>query len=133
VSELGVPGRRVLFSDHHRAHAACAFLTSPSRRAAIMTADGVGEWATFSLGRGERKGDGGVSVAVLREVPFPHSLGMLYSTFTSFLGFPVNEGEYKVMGLASYGRPRFEASVKKLLFRTLDGAFGLDMRYFDYH
>jgi carbamoyltransferase len=133
VSELGVPGKRVLFADHHRSHAACAFLTSPARDAAILTADGVGEWATFSVGRGRRGDDGTVSVDVLREVRFPHSLGMLYSTFTAFLGFPVNEGEYKVMGLASYGAPRFEESVRKLLRRTADGAFALDMRYFDYH
>jgi len=133
ASELGVPGKRVLFTEHHQAHAACAFLTSPSQRAAILTADGVGEWATFSLARGERRVDGIVSLDVLREVHFPHSLGMLYSTFTAFLGFVVNEGEYKVMGLASYGKPRFEASVKKLLRRTPDGAFALDMQYFEYH
>jgi carbamoyltransferase len=132
-SHLGVPGKRILFTEHHQAHAACAFLTSPAERAAILTADGVGEWATLSVARGERYEDGRVSVETLREVRFPHSLGMLYSTFTAFLGFPVNEGEYKVMGLAAYGKPRLEASVKKLIRRTPDGAFALDMSYFEYH
>jgi carbamoyltransferase len=133
VSELGIPSKRVLFTEHHQAHAAYAFLTAPTRSAAILTADGVGEWATLSIGRGERRDDGSVSIDILREVRFPHSLGMLYSTFTAFLGFPVNEGEYKVMGLASYGKPTFEASLRKILSRTPDGAFALDMRYFDYH
>ncbi len=133
ASELGVPGKRVLFTEHHEAHAAYAFLSSPARNAAILTADGVGEWATLSLGTAERHDDGRVSFQILREIRFPHSLGMLYSTFTAFLGFAVNEGEYKVMGLASYGKPRFEESVKKVLHRTDDGAFALDMSYFDYH
>src|SRR6266542_2777695 len=132
-SQLGVRSSRILFAEHHQSHAAEAFLTAPTRRAAILTADGVGEWATLSLGRGSIGGDGAVSLELMRELRFPHSLGMLYSTFTAYLGFPVNEGEYKVMGLASYGKPGFEASVKKLLQRTLDGAFALDMRYFDYH
>jgi len=132
-AHLGVSGKKILFTEHHHAHAACAFLTSPTKRAAILTADGVGEWATLSVGRGERHDDGTVSLDSLREVHFPHSLGMLYSTFTAFLGFAVNEGEYKVMGLAAYGKPRFEASVKKLLRRTADGAFALDMDYFEYH
>jgi carbamoyltransferase len=132
-SHLGVPGERILFTEHHQAHAACAFLTSPARRAAILTADGVGEWATLSVGKGERHEDGQVSIDTLREVHFPHSLGMLYSTFTAFLGFAVNEGEYKVMGLAAYGKPRLEALVKKLIVRTPDGAFNLDMSYFEYH
>lgn len=133
ASHLGVPSKRILFTEHHQAHAACAFLTAPTKRAAILTADGVGEWATLSVGKGERHDDGTVSLDSLREVHFPHSLGMLYSTFTAFLGFAVNEGEYKVMGLASYGKPRFEASVKKLIRRTPDGAFSLDMNYFEYH
>jgi carbamoyltransferase len=130
---LGVPGARILFTEHHRAHAAYSFFTAPTRRAAILTADGVGEWATLSIGEGARHDDGTASVEVNREVRFPHSLGMLYSTFTAFLGFAVNEGEYKVMGLASYGKPRFEAAVKKLIRRTPDGAFALEMDYFDYH
>jgi len=132
-SHLGVSGSKILFTEHHQAHAAAAFLTAPTRQAAILTADGVGEWATLSVGHGERSADGKVTVDLLREVHFPHSLGMLYSTFTAFLGFEVNEGEYKVMGLAAYGQPRFAAEVRKLAARTEDGAIRLDLDYFDYH
>jgi carbamoyltransferase len=131
-SHLGVAGDKILFTEHHQAHAACAFLTAPTEEAAILTADGVGEWATFSIGRGSRK-DGKARIELLREIHFPHSLGMLYSTFTAFLGFEVNEGEYKVMGLASYGSPTRADDVRKLISRTPDGAFALDMAYFDYH
>jgi carbamoyltransferase len=132
-SQLGVPGRKILFAEHHRSHAAAAFLTSPSREAAILTADGVGEWATLSLGRGKVHSDGRTELDLLREIRFPHSLGMLYSTFTAWLGFPVNEGEYKVMGLASYGAPTFAQEVRKILHRTADGGFSLDLSYFDFH
>jgi carbamoyltransferase len=136
-SHLGVPGKKILFTEHHQAHAAAAFLTAPTEDAAILTADGVGEWTTLSVGRGKRGGGGGgekkTSIEILREIRFPHSLGMLYSTFTAFLGFTVNEGEYKVMGLASYGEPRFADAVRKVIRRTPDGAFALDMAYFDYH
>ena len=132
-SQLGVPGRKILFTEHHQAHAAAAFLTAPSRAAAILTADGVGEWATLSLGRGAVRDDGTTELQPLREIRFPHSLGMLYSTFTAWLGFPVNEGEYKVMGLAAYGRPTFANEVRKILRRTPDGGFALDLSYFDYH
>src|SRR5450432_1218007 len=132
-SHLGVPGRKVLFTEHHQSHAAAAFLTAPTRRAAILTADGVGEWATLTVGHGERRSDGGSAITLLREIRFPHSLGMLYSTFTAFLGFAVNEGEYKVMGLASYGRPTMTDAVRKIIRRTADGAFQLDMDYFDFH
>lgn len=131
-SRLGVPARKILFSDHHRSHAAAAFLTAPTRRAAILTADGVGEWATLSAGTGSR-GPEGTRIDLDREIRFPHSLGMLYSTFTAFLGFAVNEGEYKVMGLAAYGRPNRVDAVRKLVRRTADGAFRLDLDFFDYH
>ncbi|HEY8042152.1 MAG TPA: carbamoyltransferase N-terminal domain-containing protein [Polyangiaceae bacterium] len=131
-SWLGVRSDRILFCEHHRSHAAAAFLTAPTREAAILTADGVGEWATLSLGRGKR-GERGTELELLREIRFPHSLGMLYSTFTAFLGFPVNEGEYKVMGLASYGEPRFADQVRAIVERTKDGAFRLDMSFFEYH
>jgi carbamoyltransferase len=131
-SWLGVPGSKILFAEHHRSHAAAAFLTAPTKEAAILTADGVGEWATLSLGRGKRTPDK-TTLDLLREIRFPHSLGMLYSTFTAFLGFQVNEGEYKVMGLASYGKPRFADDVRKVIQRTDDGAFQLDMRFFEYH
>ncbi|HEY6006151.1 MAG TPA: carbamoyltransferase C-terminal domain-containing protein, partial [Anaeromyxobacter sp.] len=133
ASRLGVPGRKILFTEHHQAHAAAAFLAAPTREAAILTADGVGEWATLSVGRGAKGADGACTLELLRELRFPHSLGMLYSTFTAFLGFEVNEGEYKVMGLASYGQPRFEDEVRAVLRPTPDGAFALDLRYFDFH
>ncbi len=132
-SQLGVPGKRILFAEHHQSHAAAAFLTAPTRRAAILTADGVGEWATLSLGRGAIADDGAITLELLRELRFPHSLGMLYSTFTAYLGFPVNEGEYKVMGLASYGKPAFEPQVRKMVRHTADGAIALDLSYFEYH
>ena len=131
-SQLGVPRQKVLFAEHHRSHAAAAFLTAPAREAAILTADGVGEWATLTVGRGKRE-PGRTDITLLREIRFPHSLGMLYSTFTAYLGFPVNEGEYKVMGLASYGRPTMADQVRKIVQRTSDGAFRLDLDYFDFH
>jgi carbamoyltransferase len=136
ASQLGVPRQKILFTGHHEAHAAAAFLTAPTRRAAILTADGVGEWATLTVGHGERtrgNGAGGTAITLLREVRFPHSLGMLYSTFTAYLGFTVNEDEYKVMGLAAYGRPTMVDRVRQLITRTPDGAFVLDMDYFEYH
>ncbi|CAN7417073.1 carbamoyl transferase [Phenylobacterium sp. LjRoot225] len=129
--QLAVPGRTVLFTEHHQSHAAAAFLTAPTDAAAILTADGVGEWATLSIGRGERRG-GTARMELLREIHFPHSLGLLYSTFTAYLGFAVNEGEYKVMGLAAYGRPRYADEVRRLIRRTADGAFVLDLAYFDF-
>ena len=131
-AHLGVPRSKILFTGHHHAHAATAFLTAPTRRAAILTADGVGEWATLTVGHGERRPGGGASITLLREVRYPHSLGLLYSTFTAYLGFAVNEGEYKVMGLAAYGRPTMIDAVRKLIRRTPDGAFILDMDYFEY-
>src|SRR6267154_3921335 len=132
-ARLGVPRSRIYFTDHHASHAAAAFLTAPSRRAAILTADGVGEWATLTVGQGERRADGAATITLDREIRFPHSLGMLYSTFTAYLGFAVNEGEYKVMGLASYGRPTMADAVRKVIRRTPDGAFRLDLDYFDFH
>jgi len=132
TSRLGVPGSKILFTEHHQSHAAAAFLTAPTERAAILTADGVGEWATLTVGTGTR-GPAGTSIAIDREIRFPHSLGMLYSTFTAYLGFAVNEGEYKVMGLASYGKPTMADAVRKLIARTADGAFRLDLDYFDFH
>jgi carbamoyltransferase len=132
TGQLGVPGRKVLFTEHHQAHAAAAFLTAPTDAAAILTADGVGEWATLTAGQGVRRG-GKAGLTLAREVRFPHSLGMLYSTFTAYLGFAVNEGEYKVMGLAAYGRPTMADQVRRLIRRTPDGAFALDLDYFEFH
>ena len=130
ASHLGVERKKVLFTGHHEAHAAAAFLTSPSRRAAILTADGVGEWATLTAGIGVRGEN--TSISLLREVRFPHSLGMLYSTFTAYLGFAVNEDEYKVMGLAAYGRPAMVDQVRRVIRRTPDGAFAIVPEYFEY-
>jgi carbamoyltransferase len=130
-SRLGVPGKKILFTEHHQSHAAAAFLTAPTRAAAILTADGVGEWATLTTGTGKR-GPDGTTIALDREIRFPHSLGMLYSTFTAWLGFAVNEGEYKVMGLAAYGSPTMADEVRKLVPRTADGAFRLDLDYFEF-
>ena len=132
-SHLGVPGRKVLFAEHHQSHAAAAFLTAPTRRAAILTTDAVGEWATLSVGDGERTANGPTTIRRFREIRFPHSLGMLYSTFTAYLGFKVNEDEYKVMGLAGYGQPTQVEQVRKLIRRTPDGAFALDLDYFEFH
>jgi carbamoyltransferase len=132
-SHLDVPGSKVLFTEHHQSHAATAFLTAPTRRAAIMTADAVGEWATLSVGDGERPSNGATRIRRFREIRFPHSLGMLYSAFTAYLGFKVNEDEYKVMGLAAYGKPTLVEEVRRLIHRTPDGAFALDLNYFEFH
>jgi carbamoyltransferase len=130
-SQLGVRTDRILFCEHHQSHAAAAFLTAPTKSAAILTADGVGEWAT--LGRGQVDEAGRTRIELSRELRFPHSLGMLYSTFTAYLGFPVNEGEYKVMGLAAYGKPTYEELLKRIARRTPDGGVALDLSWFDFH
>ena len=131
-SHLGVPRRKILFTEHHQSHAAAAFLTAPTRRAAILTTDGVGEWATLTAGHGERHPNGATAITLLREIKFPHSLGMLYSTFTAYLGFAVNDDEYKVMGLAGYGQPTMVDKVRRLIRPTPDGAFALDLDYFEF-
>ena len=119
---------RLLFSEHHLSHAASAFYPSPFKKAAILTLDGVGEWTTTSLAIGEGK-----NLKVLKEIHFPHSLGLLYSAFTYYTGFKVNSGEYKVMGLAPYGKPKYADLIKKKLIKIAkDGSFQLDMSYFDY-
>jgi len=127
-SELGVPKDRVLFSEHHLSHAASAFLCSPFEEAAILTVDGVGEWTTATWGTGR-----GTDIRLTHKIEFPHSLGLLYSAFTAFLGFEVNEGEYKVMGMAPYGKPRFIEKVWKLIHQNEDGSFYLNMDYFSFH
>jgi carbamoyltransferase len=126
--QLGVPPSKILFSEHHLSHAASAFLCSPFSDAAILTVDGVGEWTTASLGIGQ-----GTEIKLLKEIRFPHSLGLLYSAFTAFLGFEVNEGEYKVMGMAPFGTPRYVDKVHQLLRIGRDGSFELDMDYFSFH
>jgi carbamoyltransferase len=121
-------GGKVLFAEHHESHAASAFFPSPFREAAILTVDGVGEWATASYGIG-RDND----LSILAELHFPHSLGMLYTAFTYYTGFKVNSGEYKVMGLAPYGNPVYrDLILDNLLDLKEDGSFRLNMRYFDY-
>ena len=132
-AHLGVDRQKILFTEHHQSHAAAAFLTAPTDEAAILTTDGVGEWATLTVGRGRRTPGGATSIELLREVRWPHSLGMLYSTFTAYLGFAVNEGEYKVMGLASYGTPRFADAVRKVDPAHGRRGFRLDLGYFEYH
>ncbi|PYQ58453.1 MAG: carbamoyltransferase, partial [Acidobacteria bacterium] len=117
----------ILFFDHHRSHAASAFLLADFPAAALLTVDGVGEWATTSYGRGR-----GAEVELFEEVDFPHSLGLLYATLTSYLGFEVNDGEYKVMGLAPYGEPRFLDQMRRLVSPGPGGQYRLDLEYFDF-
>ena len=125
--KLGYDGE-VLFAEHHQSHAASAFLPSPFEEAAILTLDGVGEWATATQGVGR-----GNSFEILREIRFPHSLGLLYSAFTYYLGFKVNSGEYKVMGAAPRGRPKYyDLILKELVDLREDGSFKIDMKYFAY-
>jgi carbamoyltransferase len=119
---------RLLFSEHHLSHAASAFYPSPFESAAVLTLDGVGEWTTTSLAVGK-----GSDLKIVKEIHFPHSLGLLYSAFTYYTGFKVNSGEYKLMGLAPYGEPRYADLIKeKLITVADDGSFQLDMNYFDY-
>jgi len=127
-SELGVSKDNILFCEHHLSHAASAYLCSPFDEAAILTVDGVGEWVTASCGVGC-----GNDIRLLKQIEFPHSIGLLYSAFTAFLGFEVNDGEYKVMGMAPYGVPRYVDKVWKLVQQNADGSFSLDMDYFSFH
>jgi carbamoyltransferase len=120
--------RRLLFAEHHQSHAASAFFASPFEEAAVLTMDGVGEWATTSVAVGR-----GNSLEMLREIHFPHSLGLLYSAFTYYTGFRVNSGEYKVMGLAPYGEPRYASRIlDHLIDLKPDGSFRLNQAYFNY-
>ena len=121
-------GSRLLFAEHHQSHAASAFFPSPFERAVVLTMDGVGEWATSSLSIGD-----GSRLEMLKEIHFPHSLGLLYSAFTYYTGFKVNSGEYKVMGLAPYGEPKYvQRIIDHLIDIKDDGSFRLDLSYFDY-
>jgi len=128
VKKLEVHPDKILWSEHHLSHAASAFYCSPFEEAAILTVDGVGEWATTTLWKGTAEG-----LEQIHEIRFPHSIGLVYSAFTAFLGFRVNNGEYKVMGMAAYGEPRFEAEVRKVLRPHEDGSFSVDTKYVKYH
>ena len=124
---LGTP-EKLLFAEHHFSHAASAFYPSPFEQAAVLTMDGVGEWATSSAGIGR-----GSDLTITKEIHFPHSLGLLYSAFTYYTGFKVNSGEYKVMGLAPYGEPKYAQKIlDHLIDLKPDGSFRLDLDYFDY-
>jgi carbamoyltransferase len=139
LTKLNLPEEKLLFVDHHMSHAASALFCSPYDEAALLTIDGVGEWTTATIGKGTafwpEAGDQAKSNAIelFGEQRFPHSLGLLYSAFTAFLGFRVNNGEYKVMGMAPYGQPTRMEDVYKLIEVADDGSFQLDMRYFDFH
>ncbi len=120
--------KRLLFAEHHQSHAASAFFPSPFDEAAILTMDGVGEWATTSLAHGR-----GNTLEMMKEIHFPHSLGLLYAAFTAYTGFRVNSGEYKMMGLAPYGEPRYVQTIlDNLIDVKSDGSFQLDQSYFNY-
>jgi carbamoyltransferase len=142
LTTLNIPDEKLLFVEHHLSHAASAFFCSPYQEAAILTVDGVGEWTTTAVGRavahwpdqaasGQRPGENRIDL--FEEIRFPHSLGLLYSAFTAFLGFRVNSGEYKVMGMAPYGRATRLEDIYKTLHVNGDGSFQLNMDYFSFH
>ena len=123
----------VIFVEHHLAHAASAFLLSPFKKSAILTADGVGEWTTTSYGLGENN-----DIHLMKEIKFPHSIGLLYSTITGYLGFTINNSEYKVMGLAPYGNMnrntnKYYEKLNQVLDIKEDGSYRFDLSYFDFH
>ncbi len=119
--------KNIFFSDHHLSHAASAFFPSPFEEAVVLTADGVGEWATTTVAVGKDN-----KLDIKKEIHFPHSLGLLYSSFTYYTGFKVNSGEYKLMGLAPYGKPIYEEKIKELIDIKEDGSFRLDQKFFNY-
>ncbi len=128
AGKLKISPKKIIFTGHHLSHAASSYYTSPFKSAALLTCDGVGEWTTTAWGSAK-----GNKIHLDYEIKFPHSLGLFYSTFTQFLGFQINEGEYKVMGLAPYGKPRFVSKVEKLIQQEGDGSFKLDLSYFKFH
>lgn len=134
AERVGVPSDRILFVEHHLSHAASALYCSPYPEAALLTVDGVGEWTTAALGHGTGawNGAGENRIVLDAELRFPHSLGLLYSAFTAFLGFEVNEGEYKVMGMAPYGEPRYLERVRRVAHVYDDGSLHLDLSYFTF-
>lgn len=135
MDRLGIDSQRVLFVEHHLSHAASAVFCSPYKSAAVLTLDGVGEWTTISTGKATAKwgNDGANAIDLTSEICFPHSLGLLYSAFTAWLGFRVNSGEYKVMGMAPYGQPRHLDKLEQVIRVYADGSFELNMDYFSFH
>ncbi len=119
--------KNIFFSDHHLSHASSAFFPSPFNEAVVLTADGVGEWATTTVAVGK-----GNKLEIKKEIHFPHSLGLLYSAFTYYTGFKVNSGEYKLMGLAPYGEPLYVDKIRKVIDVKNDGTFRLNQKYFNY-
>lgn len=135
-SRLKMHSDKILFCDHHMSHAASAFFASPFKDAAVITVDGVGEWTTTTLGKATSywEGESGKNdINLYQEQRFPHSIGLLYSAFTAYLGFRVNNGEYKVMGMSPYGQPRYVDKVNKIFKQENDGSFHLNMDYLAYH
>ncbi len=128
LKNLGIPKSKLLFADHHMSHASAAFFCSPFDEAAVLTLDGAGEWTTSTLGHGKD-----TKIDLLKEMRFPHSVGLLYSSFTAYCGFEVNEGEYKLMGMAPYGEPKYIDRIKKMIRINDDGSLWQDMKYFAYH
>ena len=128
VSFLEIDPSKIKFSEHHLSHAASSYFCSPFEDSAIVTFDGVGEWASTTIGQGNSN-----KMKLLKEIHFPHSIGLLYSAFTAFLGFEVNEGEYKVMGMAPFGEPKYINKIKEMITTYDDGSFWLDMSYFSFH
>jgi carbamoyltransferase len=135
MTELDIPSDKVLFVEHHLCHAASTLFSSPFEEAAVLTIDGVGEWTTATMGRGQADWDGSGSneIELFKEMKFPHSLGLLYSAFTAYLGFKVNNGEYKVMGMSPYGTPKYLDEVYRLIEVDDEGGFRLNMDYFCFH
>ena len=135
LDRLNIPQDKLLFVEHHLSHAASSLFASPFDEAAIITVDGVGEWTTTAIGRGtaDWDGTGQNSIELFGEHQFPHSLGLLYSAFTAYLGFRVNNGEYKVMGMAPFGEPNYMDDIYKVIRVAADGSFRLDMDYFSFH
>jgi len=128
AKKLSVPGSKLLFADHHMSHAAASYFTSPFSESAILTVDGAGEWTTSTMGIGR-----GNRIEIQKEIRFPHSLGLLYSAFTAYCGFEINEGEYKLMGMHPYGKPVHVDKIYQIIDVAPDGSLWHDMRYFSYH
>ncbi len=135
VRQLGIDPAKIIFCDHHVAHAASAVFASPFADTATLTIDGVGEWASATIGHASTDLCGGAAnrLSLTGSVEFPHSMGLFYSALTQYLGFEVNEGEFKVMGMAAYGKPRWHEELSRVCRIAADGSFSLDMRYFNFH